>query len=486
MAESKTTNQSDALQGMQIYLTKDDAKNPLSDILAYLNANKNGRRYRLIITHNGIAFEPPIKGEITLELERFGTPGKLTFTTIKSVSQDMSFSEGDRVIFCVADVQKDGSLSDYKGMYVGYVFGKKRDKNHHIEVSCYDQTRYLKNRFSYVFENKTATEIIKSVCSDYGLNMGDMEDTKYQIPVIAEENTEAFDIILIALEETLANTGEMYVFYDDAGTLKLKNAADMMSDVMVRADTAEDFDYETSIDKETYNSVVLYYKPQQTAQPASGEQTTTDTSGVTMDDAYYESAGATDDGGGNPKSGINVVKMINWARSQVGKSSFVAYHLPGNPTSKSAGYCGRFVNSCYWVGGARKGFMSCPNDVKGRWMKMGSGQDGNPPMGAVLFFRGSKMNPKTGSRYGHTGISVGNGYFIHAGCSTIRLQKLDIHATGYLQYYGWGWFNNINLGTKPTSGGGKSVENASKNMGTNAGAAAGSAFYSVLTQNIRR
>ena len=477
MADEKTTNQGDTLQGMKTYLTKDNGANALDNVLKYLNQNKDGRRYRLIITHNGVAFEPPIKGDINLELERFGTPGKLSFTTIKSTTVDMSFQEGDRVIFCVADRKSDGTLSDYTAMYVGYVFGKKRDKQHHIEVTCYDQTRYLKNRFSYVFENKTATEIIKSVCADFALNVGELADTKYQIPIIAEENVEAFDVILIAIEETLSNTGEMYVLYDDAGVIKLKNAVDMVSDVLIQSDTAEDFDYETSIDRETYNSIVLYYKPQTVPTTTSGESGAVDTSGGNLDDAYYSSAGATNGSVG----GINVVKVINWARAQLGKSSIQMVHKGGG-YHKTAGYCAGFVNAAFAAGGARSGFMSCPNAVVRSWVNPATKKDGNPPLGACVFFRGSAFNPKTGTRYGHIGISLGNGTFIHA-VGTVKIQKLDINAGGYLTYNGWGWFNGKNLGTKPTSSSGKATKTTSTKAGSGAAGMVNGA-YSLLTNKI--
>ena len=52
----------------------------------------------------------------------------------------------------------------------------------------------------------------------------------------------------------------MFVFYDQAGKLTLKNSANMVSDTLIMKDTAENFDYTSSIDSETYNSIVLYYK----------------------------------------------------------------------------------------------------------------------------------------------------------------------------------------------------------------------------------
>lgn len=204
----------------------------------------------LTIQHNGTVFSPPVEEGVQIEWERTGSPGKLTFTTIKCTNGDMSFSEGDPVCF----------YYDNKPVFMGYVFTKKRDKEHLIEVTCYDQIRYLKNKYTYVFENKTATQIIKALCNDYNLHTGTMDNTSYIIPAIAEENKAALDIVLDVLEETLLNTGDMYVFYDDFGNLQLKNCANMVSTTLIMEDTAENFDYSSSIDEETYNSIVLYYK----------------------------------------------------------------------------------------------------------------------------------------------------------------------------------------------------------------------------------
>lgn len=465
---------------MKAYLSKDENAS-LANVLAYLNANKNGKQYRLVITHKGKAFEPVIRDDITLELERFGTPGKLTFTTIKSVTVDMSFQEGDRVIFAVADRKSNGDLSDYKGLFVGYVFNKKRDKQHHIDVVCYDQTRYLKNRFSYVFENQTATQIITSICNDYGLNLGTLEDTKYAIPYIAEENSEAFDVILEALEETLANTGEMYIFRDEAGVLKLTNATSMMSDVMIQEDTAENFDYETSIDRETYNSVVLYYKPETVVQTVADGGTTTDVSGGNMDLSWYESAGADPN---KTTGGINVYTVINWARKQLGKSSF--YSPRHKTTVKTLKNCAGFVNDAFYTGGARGTFIRYPNHpIPQSWIGKNSASDGNPPLGACVFFRGSAMRTET-QRYGHIGISLGNGQFIHS-VRSVQIANLNVNATGYLQYYGWGWFQGINLGTKPTtsSGNATTVKNTSKQSGKKSGSTAGT-FVNEMMRKIKR
>lgn len=205
---------------------------------------------KITIQHNGRIFEPPIESGVSLDWELNESPGKLTFTTVKVPDGSMSFFEGDQVC-----LYHDGTLK-----FVGYVFKKKRDKEHRIEVTCYDQIRYLKNKFSYVFENKTASEIIKALCKDFELKVGQIDNTSYSIPVVSEENKSALDIALRVLDETFAHTGERFALLDDCGAIKVLNTAKMFTTNLIFEENAENFDYTSSIDDETYNQVVLYYK----------------------------------------------------------------------------------------------------------------------------------------------------------------------------------------------------------------------------------
>lgn len=227
----------------------------------------HNRRYRIVIQTPKQIFEPVVKDEITLEWERSGVPGKLTFTVIKDPS-GMSFHEGDRVVFCSSSGKSHTNISagttPYSIMFVGYVFKKSRDKKHHIEVTCYDQLRYLKNKYSYSFVNKTASQILTSICKDYGLYYANIADTKYVIPALAMENAEAFDVILTALQETLAHTGKMYALSDDNGIISLVDIESRKMPFLVSDETAQNFEYTSDIDTETYNSIVLYYKPNTT------------------------------------------------------------------------------------------------------------------------------------------------------------------------------------------------------------------------------
>jgi len=197
---------------------------------------------------NKKTYAPIIKDEIVWQTERKGVAGKLTFTIVKDSLID--FNEGSSVIF----------KYNNQNVFFGYVFSKSRDKEHHIQVTAYDQLRYLKNKHTYTYENKTANEVVGMIASDFLLKTGQLQNTSYKIPAKIEDNSTLFDIIQNALNDTLLNTNKLYVLYDDFGSLTLKNINEMLIDksFMISDISAQNFDYKTSIDDKTYNRIQLY------------------------------------------------------------------------------------------------------------------------------------------------------------------------------------------------------------------------------------
>lgn len=208
----------------------------------------------LMINHNGTIYEPPVLDDFMLTLERKGTPGKLTFTLLRN--QDVDFVEGDAVRFRISRTW----------MFYGWIFEKTTDAEGNIKCTCYDQIRYLKNKDTYVYENKTASELIKMIAKDFNLKCGSIADTKYKIAQKIEEDKSLIDIILNALDETLAMTGKLYVLYDEFGKLTLKNIEDMAFDLLIDSSTIEDFTYKSSIDDEVYNQIKLAYPNKETGK----------------------------------------------------------------------------------------------------------------------------------------------------------------------------------------------------------------------------
>lgn len=201
----------------------------------------------LLIQHGKTLFQPMVEDGIQWTTERTGSPSILKFTVVKDGT--IIFSEGDAVRLKV----------DGEGVFFGFVFTKKRSKNGNIEVTAYDQLRYFKNKDTYVYENKTASQVIQMIAGDFNLNLGTIEATSFIIPSRVEQNTSLFDIVQNALDLELQNKGELFCLYDKFGQLTLQNIASMKLDLLICEDTAEDFDYTSTIDQNTYNQIKLTY-----------------------------------------------------------------------------------------------------------------------------------------------------------------------------------------------------------------------------------
>ena len=190
--------------------------------------------------------------------ERRASPGKLTF----KIARDLAYGEPSFEEGCSAALIKDDAQ-----MFFGYIFSKSRDKEQIITVTAYDQTRYLKNKETYVY-SKTASELIKMIADDFRLQTGDISDTGYTVSNRIEDNVSLWDIIFNALDLTTIATGKMYLLYDDFGELTLKSYDELLFRDVIISDTknVENFSFKTDIDTDTYNKVVLYKDNQETGK----------------------------------------------------------------------------------------------------------------------------------------------------------------------------------------------------------------------------
>ncbi len=207
----------------------------------------------LIINHKGKNYIPVINEGIIWTTNRHGAPGELDF--IVATTKKLKMAEGDAVRFTVGKTK----------VFFGFIFAIKRTKADAVKVVAYDQLRYLKNKDTYAYTGKTASEVIKMIASDFQLKVGKLANTGYKIPKRVESNTTLFDMIENALSLTTQNKGKMYVLYDDFGKLTLKNITDMKVGksgkyLAITEESAEDYAFESTIDKDTYNQVKLVYE----------------------------------------------------------------------------------------------------------------------------------------------------------------------------------------------------------------------------------
>lgn len=208
------------------------------NIYATLYDNRNDKLYDISEVVSDL--------EITTNIE--DDPGKATFNIIKC--DGIEFWEGATV-----SIQVDA----YK-MFKGYVFSKKRDKNVDIiSVTCYDQLRYLKNKDSYVFENMTSDEIFAKICNDFVLKYRVVDKSSHICTPRSNDATALYEMIKAALDDTLTHSKQWYIIRDNYGVLEHINVYSLQAGIMLGDESGvSDFTYETSIDKDTYNQIVLY------------------------------------------------------------------------------------------------------------------------------------------------------------------------------------------------------------------------------------
>ena len=210
--------------------------------------------YELLIQNGNTVYSPCVEDSVTWDTERKGAPGKLSFTVLED--DIINIEEGNAVRL------KNGEDS----IFYGFIFSKKRNKDKKITVTAYDQLRYLKNKDTYIYTNKTANEVIQMLVNDFSMNAGEIANTKYKIASRSEDNQTLFDIMQNALDITMQNTKEIYVLYDTFGKITLKNISDLKVPVLIDNETGENFDYTSSIDEQTYNKIKLIYENDKTGK----------------------------------------------------------------------------------------------------------------------------------------------------------------------------------------------------------------------------
>lgn len=202
----------------------------------------------VMVKNSSSFFEIPIKDDLEISWERTGTPGKLTFST--PFNSTYKIVEGNSVTVSVNGTN----------FFYGFVFQRSFSKDGFVSITVYDQLRYLKNKDTMIYKNKRATDVIKTIATKFNLKCGTLDNTSLKISKV-ENNVTLFDIIQNALDATLDKYNKMYVLYDNAGKLMLKNISSMkVNACVIDNETAEDFDYQTSIDKDVYNQIKLVYE----------------------------------------------------------------------------------------------------------------------------------------------------------------------------------------------------------------------------------
>ncbi len=171
------------------------------------------------------------------------------------LENNINFYEGDNI--CIK--------TDKSNIFFGYIFTKKIIDNEIISIVAYNSIRYFITRDTYIYKNKTASQVLKMICADFGLKIGDIEETGYIIPYRIEENQTILDIIYTALDLTKRFNNKDYILFDDFGKISLKSYENMKLPILIDCDKyAINYYHTTSIDKNVYNSIKVSVKNKKT------------------------------------------------------------------------------------------------------------------------------------------------------------------------------------------------------------------------------
>lgn len=214
--------------------------------------------YKLLVynvTSQSVYDYAPIVEKVTYTTNRKLSAGELNFSYIQK--SPLNMTEGAKVQFYV----------NGKGIFEGYVFTIEQDRQGMVEVTAYDQLRYLKTNESYCFIGKKLGEIIQQIATDMQLQAGVLEDTGYVIPMLTKEDTQCLDTIDYALGLTQYNTGKIYSVFDDFGKISLRESGTMLSaEIIGNRSLLTDYTFKSDIDSDTYNQIKLVRPNKETGQ----------------------------------------------------------------------------------------------------------------------------------------------------------------------------------------------------------------------------
>jgi len=197
--------------------------------------------------------------EATWKTVRIGSAGMLQLKLIRSSPYQKRYavSPGD-----VIRMRMNG-----ENIFYGYVFAIGESHEGVFDITAYDQMRYLLETDTYVRSNVTAAQVVRDNALAVGLQVGTLVDTRHSIPAFAEDSQKRLDMIYKALDATLIAEGRIYVLFDDAGSLVLRDVEDMAVDVIISdGSLLYGYNYERNIDTDTYNRIKLVKDNQETGK----------------------------------------------------------------------------------------------------------------------------------------------------------------------------------------------------------------------------
>ncbi|OME86928.1 hypothetical protein BK120_08370 [Paenibacillus sp. FSL A5-0031] len=112
-------------------------------------------------------------------------------------------------------------------LFRGIIFRRDIDQSGVMRLIAYDENVYLtKNMDTRKFVSLTASQIVRQLCTEFGVDFGNITDTKYVIPKLILRDMTLWNMITTALTVTRKQTGRRYFVYAENGRLNLAERKD--------------------------------------------------------------------------------------------------------------------------------------------------------------------------------------------------------------------------------------------------------------------
>lgn len=96
-------------------------------------------------------------------------------------------------------------------LFRGVLFADQLNSKGQMTLTAYDENIYLtKSKDTKIFRNMTASSVIKKLCGEFSISIGEIQDTGYVIPKLVFRDKTLFEMMVMSLTESQNKTGKWY------------------------------------------------------------------------------------------------------------------------------------------------------------------------------------------------------------------------------------------------------------------------------------
>ncbi|SDE96911.1 hypothetical protein SAMN04488542_10460 [Fontibacillus panacisegetis] len=113
-------------------------------------------------------------------------------------------------------------LNEKQELFRGVLFADQINSKGQMTLTAYDENIYLtKSKDTKIFRNQSASAVVKRLCNEFSIPVGEIHDTGYVIPKLVFRDKTLFEMMVMALTETRKQNGQRFFITSREGKLQL-------------------------------------------------------------------------------------------------------------------------------------------------------------------------------------------------------------------------------------------------------------------------